>query len=152
MDLVSTMAIIESTIAFHLKVTKYQKIHIKMIMKINLMLLIWIIDFQGLLKNQVSQVKVVGLMMMELSAFLVLVYLALEDKRKESPKPRLWTKMIYGCKIWNLKCMKFFRKIIKIVCLNGFLIFKVTIKIKFLIIPSIIFNKIINNFKSNFKI
>ena len=89
MDLVSTMAIIESTIAFHLKVIKYQKIHIKMIMKINLMLLIWIIDFQGLLKNQVSQVKVVGLMMMELSAFLVLVYLALEDKRKESPKPRL---------------------------------------------------------------
>jgi hypothetical protein len=89
MDLVSTMAIIESTIAFHLKVTKYQKIHIKMIMKINLMLLIWIIDFQGLLKNQVSQVKVVGLMMMELSAFLVLVYLALEDKKKESPKLRL---------------------------------------------------------------
>jgi hypothetical protein len=83
MDLVSTMAIIESTIAFHLKVAKYQKIHIKMIMKINLMLLIWIIDFQGLLKNQVSQVKVVGLMMMELSAFLVLVYLALEDKKKE---------------------------------------------------------------------
>jgi len=83
MDLVSTMAIIESMIAFHLKVIKYQKIRIKMIMKINLMLLIWIIDFQGLLKNQVSQVKVVGLMMMELSAFLVLVYLALEDKKKE---------------------------------------------------------------------
>jgi hypothetical protein len=89
MDLVSTMAIIESMIAFHLKVIKYQKIHIKMIMKINLMLLIWIIDFQGLLKNQVSQVKVVGLMMMELSAFLVLVYLALEDKKKESLKLRL---------------------------------------------------------------
>ena len=53
------------------------------------MLLIWIIDFQGLLKNQVSQVKVVGLMMMELSAFLVLVYLALEDKKKESLKLRL---------------------------------------------------------------
>jgi hypothetical protein len=39
-------------------------------------------------------------MMMELSAFLVLVYLALEDKKKEWLKHRLWTKMIYGCKIW----------------------------------------------------
>jgi hypothetical protein len=57
-----------------------------MIMKIKLKLLILKINFQGLLKNLVSQVKEVALMMMQPGAFLALVYSALEDKKRESPK------------------------------------------------------------------
>ena len=52
-------------------------------MKINLKLPIWKINCQGLLKNQVSQVKEVAMMMMQQGAFLALVYSVLEDKKRE---------------------------------------------------------------------
>ena len=99
MDLANTIEIIPSTIVFLLKVTKYLKIHIWMIMKIKLKLLTLIINLQGLLKNQVSQAKEVVLMTMQPNVFLVLVYSALEDKKRESPKLKLLAKMIYGCKL-----------------------------------------------------
>jgi hypothetical protein len=99
MDLANTIEIIPSTIVFLLKVTRYLKIHIWMIMKIKLKLLTLIINLQGLLKNQVSQAKEVVLMMMQPNVFLVLVYSALEDKKRGSPKLKLLAKMIYGCKL-----------------------------------------------------
>ena len=99
MDLANTIEIIPSTIVFLLKVTRYLKIHIWMIMKIKLKLLTLIINLQGLLKNQVSQAKEVVLMTMQPNVFLVLVYSALEDKKRESPKLKLLAKMIYGCKL-----------------------------------------------------
>ena len=70
-----------------------------MIMKIKLRLLTLNINFQGLLKNRVSQAKEVVLMMTQLSVFLALVYLTLEDKKRESPKLKILAKMIYGCKL-----------------------------------------------------
>jgi hypothetical protein len=60
-----------------------------MIMKIKLRLLTLNINFQGLLKNRLSQAKEVVLMMMQLSVFLALVYLTLEDKKRESPKLKI---------------------------------------------------------------
>lgn len=99
MDLANTIEIIPSTIVFLLKVTRYLKIHIWMIMKIKLKLLTLIINLQGLLKNQVSQAKEVVLMTMQPNVFLVLVYSALEDKKRGSPKLKLLAKMIYGCKL-----------------------------------------------------
>ena len=89
MDLANTIEIIPSTIVFLLKVTRYLKIHIWMIMKIKLKLLTLIINLQGLLKNQVSQAKEVVLMTMQPNVFLVLVYSALEDKKRGSPKLKL---------------------------------------------------------------
>jgi hypothetical protein len=68
-------------------------------MKIKLRLLTLNINFQGLLKNRVSQAKEVVLMMTQLSVFLALVYLTLEDKKRESPKLKILAKMIYGCKL-----------------------------------------------------
>ena len=68
-------------------------------MKIKLKLLTLIINLQGLLKNQVSQAKEVVLMTMQPNVFLVLVYSALEDKKRGSPKLKLLAKMIYGCKL-----------------------------------------------------
>ena len=99
MDLANTIEIIPSTIVFLLKVTRYLKIHIWMIMKIKLKLLTLIINLQGLLKNQVSQAKEVVLLTMQPNVFLVLVYSALEYKKRESPKLKLLAKMIYGCKL-----------------------------------------------------
>jgi hypothetical protein len=58
-------------------------------MKIKLRLLTLNINFQGLLKNRLSQAKEVVLMMMQLSVFLALVYLTLEDKKRESPKLKI---------------------------------------------------------------
>ena len=150
MDLVNTIGIIRLTIVFHSKVTKYQKINFRMI--INTAWPTLIINFQDLLKNQVYQVKEVVLMMMEQNVSPVLVYSALEEKRRKLARLKLWIKMIFGCKVCNLKCMKFLKRIIKIVCLNGFLAFKESIKVKFLIVQTVISSKITNNFNYSFKI
>ncbi len=87
MDLVNTIGIIRLTIVFHSKVTKYQKINFRMI--INTAWPTSIINFQDLLKNQVYQVKEVVLMMMEQNVSPVLVYSALEEKRRKLARLKL---------------------------------------------------------------
>lgn len=52
-------------------------------MTINTMQPTLIINFQGLLKNQVYQVKEVDLMMMEVNVSLALVYSIFEDKKRK---------------------------------------------------------------------
>jgi hypothetical protein len=87
MDSANTTEIIQSIIVSHLKATKYLMIYIRMI--INTMLPTLIINFQGLLKNQVYQVKEVVLMMMEPNVSLALVCSTFEDKKRELLKLKL---------------------------------------------------------------
>lgn len=70
-----------------------------MTMKINLKLLNLKVNFQGLFRDQVSQAFQIALKKMQPGDFLALAFSALEDKKRESHKLKLLTRMIYGCKV-----------------------------------------------------
>jgi len=58
-------------------------------MIINIMLPTLIINFQGLLKNQVYQVKEMPLMMMEPNVSLAFIFSTFEDKKRKLRKLKL---------------------------------------------------------------